>query len=73
MFKVNGIDNVLYLDGSMTVEARSDVLRKFQVDDKHRVLILSRVGLQGLNITCANIMIMLVWQVTIALIYLICD
>lgn len=48
------------ITGSKTVHARTEALRRFKTDQQCRVLILSGVGMVGLNIACANIMIIVV-------------
>ncbi|TPX30674.1 hypothetical protein SmJEL517_g05813 [Synchytrium microbalum] len=47
-------------DGSMTSQAREDALKKFRTDPKRRILLISLgCGSVGLNLTCANRIVLL--------------
>ena len=48
------------LDGSMTIPQRGKVLKAFRESTKPEVLLVSDVGLAGLNLDCANILIIMV-------------
>ena len=58
---IHGIQ-ALQLHGSLSASNKDDVLNRFKNSDVNgpRVLILSDVGLTGLNLPCANIMIIVV-------------
>ncbi|KAJ3548525.1 hypothetical protein NMY22_g1227 [Coprinellus aureogranulatus] len=49
----------VYIDGRTSYEGRSEVIREFRSNPNCRVLIFSRVGNVGLNLTCANTVIFL--------------
>jgi superfamily II DNA/RNA helicase len=53
---------VLRLHGSLSAAVKDDVLEQFKKSgvDGPRVLIVSDVGLTGLNLPCANIMVIVV-------------
>lgn len=50
----------LEYNGKMSARQRAKILEKFRGEDDIRVLILSDVGAEGLNLQCANIMIKVV-------------
>ena len=52
----------MQLNGKMPPSERDESVKKFRAAgrDDARVLILSNVGMTGLNLPCANILIMLV-------------
>ena len=52
----------LQLNGDMSIAQRTQVSDKFRSSDRDsaRVLLLSSVGMTGLNLPCAHILIMLV-------------
>ncbi|TEB22041.1 hypothetical protein FA13DRAFT_1716383 [Coprinellus micaceus] len=49
----------VHIDGRMAYEKRSDTIKRFKKDPECRVLLFSRVGNVGLNLTCANTVIFL--------------
>jgi SNF2 family DNA or RNA helicase len=61
VLKENGIKYVS-IHGSLSQKARVDMLREFRESgrDGARVLVISNVGSVGLNIACANILIIVV-------------
>jgi hypothetical protein len=60
LFELNGIDCML-LNGTMSLKARQANVEKFFQDDTGpRVLIMSKVGMTGLNLSRANHMIFMV-------------
>jgi Helicase conserved C-terminal domain len=61
VLKLNGI-KTLQLEGSTPVSRRPEIINQFKnsTADGPRVLIMSTVGLVGLNLPCANIMIKVV-------------
>ena len=62
VLKLFGWDStaIAVCNGSTTREQRTKELNRFKTDSRCRILLLSRVGLHGLNIANANIMVMLV-------------
>lgn len=48
------------INGTRTVQRRAKELKKFRESAKSEVLIVSSVGTTGLNLECANILIILV-------------
>lgn len=50
----------LAINGSMSYDQRDKVVEKFKVEDQHRVLIFTKIGTVGLNLTVANVLILLV-------------
>ena len=50
----------LYIDGRMSVTARDKVIEEFRGTDKSVALFLSPMGTTGLNLDCANILIIMV-------------
>ena len=61
VLKLHGIQT-LQLNGSMNMSSRSQALQSFRSSDEKgpRVLVLSNVGMTGLNLPCANILVILV-------------
>lgn len=61
MLESNGI-NVVTMHGAMNQKKRVQVLNEFRYSDRKgaRVLLISNVGSVGLNIACANILIIVV-------------
>lgn len=61
LLTVLGIPFLVYT-GEMTPAARHKVLKEFQAAgrDGPRVLIISKIGSTGLNLSCANIVIAIV-------------
>lgn len=47
-------------NGSMNAMQRKDTIKDFRTANGPRVLLMSKVGSQGLNLDCANILIVLV-------------
>ncbi|KAF5309269.1 hypothetical protein D9611_015099 [Ephemerocybe angulata] len=56
VLRLYGVDSLAF-DGRMTYERRSEVIARFKTDPLCRVLLFSRVGNVGLNLTCANTVI----------------
>lgn len=56
---MHGIDCIKY-NGSMTPALRHEALSSFRSPDGPRVIIVSQVGNQGLNLDCANYLIVIV-------------
>lgn len=52
----HGIENIAELHGAMTITAREKSLRRFRTDPDCRVLLMSTVGITGLNLAVANIL-----------------
>lgn len=50
----------LFLNGNMTMEQRREVIETFMDSPDPQVLVLSEVGIAGLNLDCANIIIIVV-------------
>lgn len=50
------------INGNNPPKVRQDILKRFQESEQDgpRVLVVSTVGITGLNMACANIVIMLV-------------
>ena len=48
------------IDGKTEYEKRSEIVKRFNTDPTCRVLLFSKVGNVGLNLTCANTVIFLV-------------
>ncbi|KAF7965368.1 hypothetical protein HWV62_44115 [Athelia sp. TMB] len=61
-FEVSGINCIVY-NGSMKLSERTKALNEFRSSSTHRVLLMSKVGTVGLNLTCADIAIALVGPV----------
>ena len=61
VFDANGI-KALTMHGSMSQKKRVELLREFRECDRGgaRVLLISNIGSVGLNIACANIVIIVV-------------
>ena len=61
VLKANGIE-ALTMHGSMSQKKRMELLRQFRECDRRgaRVLLISNVDSVGLNIACANIVIIVV-------------
>lgn len=61
MLQSKGI-KLVTMDGGMTQQKRMEVMDEFRSSDRDgaRVLLISNVELVGLDITCANILILLV-------------
>ncbi|KAH6893874.1 P-loop containing nucleoside triphosphate hydrolase protein [Coprinopsis sp. MPI-PUGE-AT-0042] len=58
VFALHGIKG-LAISGRTTMEQRSSIVRKFNNDAEHRVLIFSKVGSTGLNLTRASYVVLL--------------
>ncbi|KAK1233548.1 hypothetical protein PQX77_003294 [Marasmius sp. AFHP31] len=60
---IYGISYV-YIDGSQTLEKRNQMIERFKDPDGPRVMIFSSVGTTGLNLTIANVVILLdqIWS-----------
>jgi superfamily II DNA/RNA helicase len=56
----NGIHNVSVLNGKTALGQREKTLKKFRQDASYRVLLMSDVGVTGLNITQASVVIIAV-------------
>jgi hypothetical protein len=50
----------MVVDGKVLPAKRAEILRDFRRSKKPEVLLLSQVGLTGLNLDCANILVILV-------------
>jgi SNF2 family DNA or RNA helicase len=64
--------HALELNGQTPMKKRKDILDKFRSStrpDGVRVLILSGVGMVGLNLACANIMVVMVCVLLLVFIF----
>jgi hypothetical protein len=50
----------MVIDGKVLLAKRAEIFRDFRWSKKPEVLLLSQVGLTGLNLDCANILVILV-------------
>lgn len=51
---------VLSINGSMSFDRRTEVLKKFRTQSQYRVLALSSVGTTGINLAFCSLIIFLV-------------
>ncbi|KAJ2926181.1 hypothetical protein H1R20_g10917, partial [Candolleomyces eurysporus] len=58
VFELYGISR-LVISGTTTDEQRAKIVCKFNKDPEHRVLVFSKVGSTGLNLTVASVVIFL--------------
>lgn len=59
ILKLHGVDCV-WIDGRTPYEKRAETVTKFKTDPDCRVLLFSKVGTVGLNLSRANVVIFLV-------------
>ncbi|KIP01229.1 hypothetical protein PHLGIDRAFT_123540, partial [Phlebiopsis gigantea 11061_1 CR5-6] len=57
VLKLHGIDHVHVLHGGHTVTQRAKTLKSFRESTQPAVLVMSQVGIAGLNLDCASILI----------------
>ncbi|KAF7974464.1 hypothetical protein HWV62_12104 [Athelia sp. TMB] len=53
---VSGVESIVY-NGAMKLAERTKALAEFRASSTHRVLLMSKVGTVGLNLTCADVAI----------------
>ncbi|EAU80360.1 hypothetical protein CC1G_12776 [Coprinopsis cinerea okayama7 len=58
IFRLHGV-KVLAIDGATPIDQRSSIVATFNTDPEYRVLIFSKVGATGLNLTRANVVLFL--------------
>lgn len=51
---------MLAINGSMSFDKRAEILKKFRLQSKYRVLALSSVGTTGINLAFCSLIIFLV-------------
>ncbi|RXW14683.1 hypothetical protein EST38_g11168 [Candolleomyces aberdarensis] len=59
VFELYGI-KILLISGTTSYEQRAKIVRKFNEDPEYRVLVFSKVGSTGLNLTRANFVLFLI-------------
>ncbi|KAF5379543.1 hypothetical protein D9615_006663 [Tricholomella constricta] len=59
VLNLHGISDIVEVNGNMSTKSRQHALQRFDKPDGPRVLLMSAVGMTGLNLPIANILIML--------------
>jgi SNF2 family DNA or RNA helicase len=65
VFSLYGV-KVAVLNGNSSFERRARVVKDFEEDPTIRVMLFSKVGTVGLNLTVADTLIFLVWPLWLA-------